>query len=91
MTTTYFYFYVAEENLHAVMAQRDLGNGTFSVRPVAAYFQEKSARAYVNTVNERIAARDHSYLRSNPPIKYRQVPEWWTDRCPNWSHMERVV
>lgn len=91
MTTTYFYLYVAEEDLHAVMAQRERDDGTFSVRPVAAYFQAKSAQAYVDTVNARIAARDHSYLRFNPPIQYRQVPEWWTDRCPNWPHMEKVV
>lgn len=89
--TTYFYFYVSEEELHAVMVQRDNGDGTFSVRPVAAYLQERSARAYVNDTNERIAARDHTARRVNPPIRYWQVPEWWTDRCPNWTHMERVV
>ena len=88
---TYFSLYVPEENLYAVMVQRARDDGSFSVRPVSAYFQEKSAQAYVNKVNARIAARDHSCLRSNPPIQYWGVPQWWLDRCPNWTHMERVV
>ena len=95
-TTTYFYFYVAEEDLHAVMIQKDQGDGTFAVRPVCAYYREKTAREYVEKHNERIAARAEGKrlpsVRSNPPIEYRfYIPEWWSDRCPNWSHMERVV
>lgn len=97
---TYFYFYVSEEDLHAVMIQRDNEDGTFSVRPVSAYYREKTAREIVRKHNERIADRalpraerkNPPPVRSNPPIEYRfYIPEWWSDRCPNWSHMDRVV
>ena len=89
---TYFYFYVSEEELHAVMVQRDNGDGTFSVRPISAYYREKTAREVVAKRNERAADRRNvAPFRTNPPIEYRRVPEWWIDRCPNWPRMERVV
>lgn len=88
----YFYFYVAEENLHAVMVQKDNEDGTVCVRPVSAYYQAKTAKAYVEKVNARIADRSLPIIRTNPPIEYRfHVPEWWTDRVPNWHKMSRVV
>lgn len=96
---TYFYFYVSEEELHAVMIQRDNGDGTFSVRPVSAYYREKTAREVVAKHNERLADRalpraerkNLPPVRTNAPLEYFHVPEWWTDRCPNWPRMERVV
>lgn len=96
MNTIYFYFYVAEEDLHAVMVQKNQGDGTFAVRPVCAYYREKTAREYIENHNARIAARAEGKrlpsIRTNPPIDYRfYIPEWWSDRCPNWSHMEKVV
>lgn len=92
----YFYFYVAEEDLHAVMVEKDNEDGTVCVRPVSAYYQAKTAKDYVAKVNAHIAARAEGKrlpsIRTNPPIEYRfAVPEWWTNRVPNWHKMSRVV
>ena len=87
----YSYYCYSAENLHVVMATRDNSDGTVSVRPVYAYFQEKSAKEYIHKVNERIANHDRSYLRVNPPVRYFGVPEWWSEKFPNWSHMKKVV
>lgn len=94
-TVHYFYFYVPEENLHAVMIQSERSEGVFSIRPVSAYYQEKTAKAYVKKVNERIAAKKRGekpdIIRTNPPISYFRVPEWWTDRFPDRSHMHQAI
>lgn len=87
----YSYYYYSPENLHVVMVTRDNSDGTVAVRPVCAYYQEKRAKDYISTTNERVAARDHSFRRVNPPVRYISVPEWWEEKFPNWSHMTKAV
>lgn len=86
----YSYYYYSPEDLHVVMICRDNGDGTVALRPERAYYTEKSAKAYIESTNQRIADRNRSYRRTNPPIRYFQVPDWWTAKFPNWNRMKKV-
>lgn len=86
----YSYYYQSELNLHVVMVSRDNPDGTVAIRPVAAYYQAKSAQTYVKQVNECIAAGNKSaHPRFNPPIRYFACPDWWTEKYPNWNKMHK--
>lgn len=86
----YFYLYVAEENLHAVMIQRANKDGSFSVRPVCAYQQENLARAYVDKINAAMQSKRLPRIQPNSFIDYGfSIPQWWVQRCPNWKQTER--
>lgn len=84
----YSYFYNAELDLHVVMVSRDNPDNTVSVRPVAAYYQAKSAQMYVQRKNEYLdSKRKGNPPRLNPPVQYFSVPDWWTAKHPNWNKM----
>lgn len=86
--TRYSYFYVPEENLHAVIVtlQRK-GDTHVAMRPDCAYFNEKTAKIFVEKANQA-ASENKPLPRRNPPIDYRfTIPKWWSNRFPNWNHM----
>lgn len=88
----YSYYYYRALNLHVIIATRNNGDNTFSVRPVAAYFSAKSAQTYVSQYNEYLASgRKGTAPRCNPSVRFLSVPNWWIEKYPNWAKMHEII
>ena len=84
MKTTYTYIF-APDNTYTILATIPAHADRPQVtRPVAAYFSEKPAQAYVEAFN----AHSDKRFKMRPPIKYFKVPAWWEEAHPNWNKGE---
>ena len=81
------YEYVPEVDTFAVIVSVVRDGRTYT-RPIAEYYTEKSAKAYVEKSNAKAKDRSLPAVRCNAPIQYTfSLPDWWLDRN---SACERV-